>query len=348
MNDLDELKRYIVAHARGQRIGKLQEKLDSIVDDGDGPGSWVTQWSAAAAALERRGQLLPASRHYIMARFPYPDRPTRTRAAHDAAATFERWRAGRDLHPLDFEHDGHPVRCWQSGLSSARPRPLVVIMGGHLTVKEQWAPRLGVFRRLGLAAVVADIPRIGGNTVPYDAGAHRFLSSLLDAVGDRADVRQTYAIALSFSGHLALRCALEDPRLRGVVTAGAPIRSFFTDEAWQARLPRVTTDTLSHLTGLGLDQLGDWVIGPAQLAALRIPVAAVASTRDEIIPREDLLVLRDNVRDFRMLVHDDVHGAPNHTLESMAWTALSIQRMRGRSALPLRLLLRAARLRAAL
>ncbi|ASW55697.1 alpha/beta hydrolase [Plantactinospora sp. KBS50] len=344
MNDLAELKHYIVAHARGQRIGGLTGKLASIVDDGDGPGSWVTRWSAEGAALKDRGQWLPASRHYIMARFPYPDRPARTRAAQHATAAFERWRAGRDLHPLDFTHNGHPVRCWQSGLSATRPRPLVVIMGGHLTVKEQWAPRLGFFRRLGLAAVVADIPGIGDNAVPYDAQAHLFLSSLLDAVGDRAEVRQTYAITLSFSGHLALRCALRDQRLRGVVTAGAPIRSFFTDPAWQARLPRVTTDTLSHLTETSLDRLGDWAISPAELAALRIPVAAVASSRDEIIPPEDLLVLRDNVRDFRVLSHDDVHGAPKHTLESMAWTALSIQRMRGRSALPLRLLVRAARL----
>ncbi|WFE39911.1 alpha/beta hydrolase [Micromonospora sp. WMMD998] len=347
MNDLDELKRYIVAHARGQGIGRLTEKLAAIEDDGDGPGSWVAQWSAAAADLERRGEWLPASRHHIMARFPYPDRPARARAAERATATFERWRVGRDLHPLDFTHRGHPVRCWQSGLSPTRPRPLVVIMGGHLTVKEQWAPRLGVFRRLGLAAVVADIPGIGGNTVPYDADAHLFLSSLLDAVGDRADVRQTYAITLSFSGHLALRCAVRDQRLRGIVTAGAPIRAFFTDPAWQAQLPRVTTDTLSHLTGTTLDRLGDWAISAEHLAALRIPVAAVASTRDEIIPRDDLLMLRDNVRDFRVLTHDDVHGAPKHTLESMAWTALSIQRMRGRPTLPLRLLVRAARLRAA-
>jgi len=47
---------------------------------------------------------------------------------------------------------------------------------------------------------------------------------------------------MSFSGHQALRCAMDDSRIKGVITVGAPIREFFTDTAWQKDLPKVMLD----------------------------------------------------------------------------------------------------------
>jgi esterase FrsA len=335
MNDVDELKRYVEAHARGQRINGYRELLDRIhADEGDGDGTWVGEWNRAAERLTATGRHLEAGRHYAMARFPYVDGPARQDALERCVRSIDRWQADRnDIERLDMELDGGRVRCWTSGLSTRDRKPLLVIMGGIVTVKEQWAPMLANMRRLGMAGLVTELPGIGENTLRYGPESWRMLPGLLDAVADRADVTQTYAIALSFSGHLALRCALEDPRLRGVITVGAPIGAFFTDTDWQRRLPPITVNSLAHLTGIPsgdvVGGLGDWALSAEQLAALDIPVSYTACLRDEIIPPEDPRLLRDHVRDLEIVEYDDVHGAPGHTREAQLWTVASLFRSRG-------------------
>lgn len=334
MNDLTELKEYVRVHARGQRIDGYQAVLDAIrTDEGDGPGSWVGEWSRAAQEQQDRGRPLEASRRYAMARFPYVDGPAREEAGRRCVSALDGWRAGRGIEPLEVELKGGRVRCWTSGLSATEPKPLLVVMGGIVTVKESWAPLLTNVRKLGMAGIVTEMPGVGENTLRYGADSHRMLADLLDAVADRADVAQTHAIALSFSGHMALRCAVDDHRIRSVTTVGAPVGPFFTDAGWQDTLPRITVDTLAHLTGSPAGELPgdlpDWALTGEQLAALDIPVHYVASLRDEIIPAADIALLKEHVRTLDLVEKDDVHGSPNHTAETQLWTVASLMRDRG-------------------
>jgi esterase FrsA len=334
VNDLGELKEYVAVHARGQRIGGYAELLGRVTsDDGDGPGSWVGEWCRAAELLEGRGKDLAAAKHYAMARFPYVDGAARREALERCVRTLDRWSGPRGIERLDVELEQGRVRCWVSGLSASDPKPLLVVMGGIVTVKEQWAPILAHARRLGMAGLVTEMPGVGENTLRYTPQSPRMISGLLDAVTVRADTARTYAIALSFSGHLALRCAVEDPRIRAVITVGAPIGEFFTDTAWQRRLPRITVDTLAHMIGVKPGDvtggLGEWALTGEDLAALDIPVSYVASLRDEIIPLGDVRLLEDHVRDLTLVVNDDVHGSPGHVTETQLWTLASLFRARG-------------------
>ncbi|HEX2313444.1 MAG TPA: alpha/beta hydrolase [Thermomonospora sp.] len=332
-NDLGELKRHVLVHARGQKLDPARYRaiLRRIEHDEDGPGSWVAEWSRAARDLEERGRLLDACRHYAMARFPFVNGDARREAHERCVAVFDRWR--RDvpgIERLDLDLPGGRVRCWAAGLAPGRP--LMLIMGGIVTVKEQWAPMLARGERLGLAGVVLELPGVGENTLPYDSGSPRMLSALLDALADRADVDRTYALAMSFAGHLALRCATEDPRIRGVATTGAPVSGFFTDTAWQRdAVPRVTTDTLAHLVGTKpadvYDEIRDWALTGEALASLDIPVHYAASLRDEIIPPGETAHLRRHLRSFHLMENDDVHGSPRHAAEVGLWTLLAILRM---------------------
>jgi hypothetical protein len=337
MNDVTELKQYVVVHARGQQIPGYREVLDRIhTDHGDGPGSWVGEWCRAGEQADARGRLLEAGRHYALARFPYVDGPARQEAADRCVSTFDRWRLARgggDIERLDLGVEDSKVGCWATGLSSVDRRPLLVVLGGIVTVKEQWAPLLANAARLGMAAIVTELPGVGENPLRYQPQSWQVLSALLDAVADRADVSHSYAMALSFSGHLALRCAVADPRIRGVITVGAPVADFFTDAAWQRGLPRVTVDTLAHLTGTPAAELpgslAGWALTDAQLAGLRIPVCYTASRRDEIIPTADVQRLRRHVGDLRLVENDDEHGSPRHTAETQLWSVASLLRMRG-------------------
>lgn len=340
MNDVEELRVFAAVHARAQRVPDRVQRdvLARVTHDGEGPGSWTAEWSAAARGQSERGRPLLAARLYTMARFPYVDGPGRQRALELSVAEFRRWRADRnvDLQELTLAVDGGSVTCWASGFTARETRPkgpFVVLMGGIVSTKEQWAPVLLRMRRFGISGIVTDMPRAGASTVPYDDGSWRFLSGLLDALDGRADTSRTFAMMLSFSGHLALRCALDDPRVRGVATVGAPVHGAFADPAWQRGLPRITLATLAHLTGTTVDAVGEHLreraLTPGQLTALDIPVAYVASRQDEIIPAADIDLLRRHVRRLDLLEHDDVHGSPRHVAVTGPWLLRSVLRMHG-------------------
>ncbi|MFI6985320.1 alpha/beta hydrolase [Embleya sp. NPDC050154] len=340
MNDIDELKQFVLVHAKAQNIppahyGELLGRIDN--DDDGAPGSWAREWSRGAARLVGDGKLLEACRDYNMARFPYVDGPARQQALDGCVSTFGRWAAEQpDLERIDLDLPGGRVGCWATGLTDGPDgvrKPLLLVTGGIVSIKEQWAPVLLMARKLGLAGVVTEMPGVGENTLAYDRDSWRILSDVLDAVADRADVSRTYAVALSFSGHLALRCAVSDQRIRGIATAGVPVGAFFTDADWQSRLPRVTVDTLARLTGAKPENLyarmADWALTPDQLAALDIPVACTVSLRDEIIPPADPDLLRAHVRKLSLNTYDDVHGSPRHVTETRLWIIVSVLRMMG-------------------
>ncbi|MES9544133.1 MULTISPECIES: alpha/beta hydrolase [unclassified Actinomadura] len=338
MNDVEELKTFAAVHARTQRMSPRHcaEILRRITGDEEGArGSWARVWCEAAEEFERRGRPLEAGRHYAMARFPYVDGPARAHAHKKCVEMFGEWRRGlRGVERLDIEAAGGRFGCYAAGLSSRKPLPLLIVTGGIVSVKEQWAPTLRQSARLGMACVVTEMPGVGENGVPYTARAHEMLSALMDAVGSRADTARTYALALSFSGHLALRCAAEDSRLRGIATTGAPVGPFFTDASWRRGVPRITMDTIAHLAGVARADLDGilpgYALDSAELARVRAPVRYVSSLRDEIIPRADVARLRAHLRDLKVLELDDVHASPHHLAESSLWTARSLLEMRGR------------------
>ncbi|MEV5986238.1 alpha/beta hydrolase [Streptomyces sp. NPDC052051] len=326
MDHVEELKEFARLHARGQGMtaGHTARVLARITKDTPGdPDSWAAVWTAEGRVAAARGDLLDACRHYALARFPYHGDADRVRAQRLCVDTFDQWRRDQDgIERLEFDHPDGTVACWAAGLD--RHRPLLVVMGGIVSVKEQWAPLLPLLRRLGFAVVVTELPGVGENTFTYGPDSWRTLGFLLDRLADRARVFDTSMLALSFSGHLAVRAAAEDPRIRRVLTVGAPVADFFTDEAWWPRVPGITAQTLRHLTGSeDLDELRDRLPGfaltPKQLRQVRIPVRYVASGRDEIIPDTEQTLLRGTLDDVRFKTFDDVHGSPAHLGATRRW-----------------------------
>ncbi|MEU4526562.1 alpha/beta hydrolase [Amycolatopsis sp. NPDC024027] len=336
MNDIAELKRFVVLHARAQQLPPEQCRavLDRIDNDEEGQaGSWAVEWSRSAAELRERGDLLAASRHWTMARFPFVDGPTRQKALDDAVGAFDGWRAEAGIDRVRLDTPGGELRCWATERPAGPARPLLLVMGGIVSTKEQWAPALPLVHRLGMTGVVAELPGVGQNTRQYDRDSWRMIPDLLDALGPVASGVDIYALALSFSGHLALRAAGHDERLKGIVLAGAPVHDFFADPQWQRGIPRVTRDTLAHLTGTEpaevAGRIAGWGLTDDELRAVRIPVSCVVSTRDEVIPRSDVDRLIRTLPHLRLLEHDDVHGSPDHVAESQMWSVRSVLRMSG-------------------
>jgi len=326
MDHLEELKEFARLHARGQGMTAEHTRrvLTRITHDTAGaPDSWAAVWTAEGRAAAARGDLLDACRHYALGRFPYHGDTDRVRAQRLCVDAFDQWRRDQNgIERLEFDHGGGTVACWAAGLD--RHRPLLVVMGGIVSVKEQWAPLLPLLRKLGFAAVVTELPGVGENTVTYHPDSWRTLSHLLDQLSDRAQVSDTSMLALSFSGHLARRAAVEDPRIRRILTVGAPVADFFHDDTWWPRVPGITTDTLRRLTGSQNAGelrylLPQFALTPQQLRRLRIPVRYVASSRDEIIPGTARTLLRRTLDDVRFKTFDDVHGSPAHLGAMRRW-----------------------------
>ncbi|QMU78135.1 alpha/beta hydrolase [Streptacidiphilus sp. PB12-B1b] len=320
-SELLELRGLALLHARAQGIEDPQARqiLDRIVHPwGELPGSWGRVWNAAGDRLAARGLHLDACRHYAVGRFPYPGDEPRTLAQHRCVASFERWRGEQQgrVGRLEVTLDGGRFAAWTAGLDAGAPRPLLVVLGGIVSVKEQWAPLLALADDLGLAIAVTELPGVGENTLRYDLRSPRMLSALLDALADRADVHRTAAIALSFGGHLALRCALNDPRITAVATVGAPLRQFFEDRAWQRQVPATTVGCLARAARVvppaAFGHVRGWGLTDEELRRLRIPVHYVASLRDEIVPLGEVALLRRSGVRGEVTVFDDVHGAPAH------------------------------------
>ncbi|MCQ4084281.1 esterase FrsA [Streptomyces sp. RB6PN25] len=318
---LDELRDFALLHAQGQGIpaDRTRTVLSRVTQPwSTGPGGWARVWLAEGDALAGQGRHLEACAHYAMARFPYPADELRHLAQQRCVAAFDRWRTGQPhaIERLDVPFQDGTVRCWTAGLSQDEPRPLIVVAGGIVSVKEQWAPLLARAQELGVAVAVTELPGVGENTLRYGPLSFRMFSAVLDALDGRADVRRTAAIALSFGGHLALRCALVDPRVVCVATVGAPVKLFFEDQAWQRQLPRLTVATLARTTGvdpsLVFGYTRGWGLRCDELAMLRVPVHYVAALRDEIVPIGEVAVLRRAQVPGETTVFDDVHGAPGH------------------------------------
>ncbi|MGW0579913.1 alpha/beta fold hydrolase [Streptomyces sp. NPDC002920] len=337
MDHLAELKEFARLHARGQGISERQVAavLPRITNDEPGhPASWARVWTAEAQRQAVAGRPLEACRRYALARFPYHGDDDRRRAQANCVRTFDDWRRRRGVERLVLDHPaGGTVAAWASGLDPRRRRPLLLIMGGIVSVKEQWAPLLPKLARLGWAAVATEMPGVGENTLRYRADSWRLLPFLMDELADRARVADTSVLGLSFSGHLALRAAAEDRRIRSVHTVGAPVAGFFTDPVWWPRVPGITADTLGRLTGTRdvhelRSLLADFALGPELLRAVDIPVGYVVSSRDEIIPPTERQLLGCLLPRVRFKEFDDVHGSPAHLGAMRMWLIGSLLRAR--------------------
>ncbi|MDS1270916.1 hypothetical protein RIF23_11460 [Lipingzhangella sp. LS1_29] len=326
---LDEIKQLFRLHAKAQgvparRCDRILGRITAV--EGPGPTAWPGAWSRTAEVYAASGSHLDACRYYNAARFPFVADAHRARALERCVEEFGHWARGRGVERLTVPIGEVEVPVWAAPPEPGRP--LLVVTGGIVSIKEQWGQLLPAARRLGMTAVVAELPSVGENPLPYGRESWRMFPALIDFMAHRARTSHTVVLAFSFGGHLALRAAAHDRRIRGIATVGPPVWDFFRDRAWWNEVPWTTKATLAHLVDIPPEQLpsqmGDWGIGPDELAEVSADVYSVASRRDEIIPRGDVARLRSGLRRVEVLEHDDVHGSPHHLGATRLWLARSM------------------------
>jgi 2,6-dihydroxypseudooxynicotine hydrolase len=288
---------------------------------------WLDAWSATAEghrslALEARdaGHLqsageafLRAAVTYHFAKFVWLVDLERNRRATEAAI-----RAMYDAHAIldptarriEAELDGGAVVAnLRKPLTEAGPAPLVILVPGLDSTKEEFHLWENVFLRRGMATLSLDGPGQGesGFRMSIRADYEVAVAAILDGVAgeDDLDLERVGAAGLSLGGYYVVRAAAFEPRLRAVAGVSGP---YDMSANWDS-MPSLTREAFIHHSG-GVDE-ADALERAAQLnlagvaERVRQPCLVVTGSRDQVIPWEQTKRIADAVPHSEWVLYDD-------------------------------------------
>jgi 2,6-dihydroxypseudooxynicotine hydrolase len=133
--------------------------------------------------------------------------------------------------------------------SAPAPAPLVVLIPGLDSTKEEFFVWESVFLRRGMATLSLDGPGQGetGWRMPIRPEYELAVSAVLDAVSGRTelDPGRIGAVGVSLGGHYVVRAAAFEPRIRAVAGVSGP----YDFAAGWDEMPQLTRETVAHHTG---------------------------------------------------------------------------------------------------
>jgi esterase FrsA len=281
--------------------------------------------------LYRENKKEEAYQCYNLGRFPYVYSDARQKSLAKCILSFNEWvqECGFYVEKAEINYQNQSIPVYLSGFDDLQ-KPVLFVIGGIVSLKEQWSPFLFLGPKLGCAVVVAEGPGVGENPLAYQPDSFKMISSVLDQLAPRANVKQTYMVGMSFGGYLGIQAALEDSRIQGITTVGAPLHHFFLDPKNWEQVPAITKKTLAYQCRVDepllLGKLKDFAISGPKISQLSIPLHYIFSQKDEIIPSEERTFLLNHVRNLELVEFDDIHGSPHHMGEIQKYIPLSILR----------------------
>jgi 2,6-dihydroxypseudooxynicotine hydrolase len=287
---------------------------------------WLDAWSRSAELhleiaeqAEAAGNALTAGEAYVsaatcfhFAKFVWvvdadKNRAT-TRRAIDALA-----RAHRLLDPtaerLEIPFEGTQLAANLRRPAGVERPPLVVLIPGLDSTKEEFFGWENVFLRRGMATVSLDGPGQGesGFELPIRHDYEVAVGALLDHVADRGDLDHDRigAVGVSMGGYYAPRAAAFEKRIKAVAGISGP---YTMGSNWDD-LPNVTRETLMHHTHAADDDEARERTLKLDLtgAAERIdqPALILTGRLDRLIPWEQTKRIADEAQDATWVLFDD-------------------------------------------
>jgi 2,6-dihydroxypseudooxynicotine hydrolase len=197
--------------------------------------------------------------------------------------------------------------------------PLVVLIPGLDSTKEEFFNFEDVFLRRGLATLSLDGPGQGeaGFDAPIRHDYEVAVSTILDALADREDVDldRVGAAGVSLGGYYAPRAAAFEPRLRAIAGVAGP---YSFGELWDD-LPVLTREAFVYYSGAADEEQG-------REGALRLDLAGVAERieqpallvtgkLDRLIPWESTKRIADEAPNAELVVYEE----GNHVCNNVAY-----------------------------
>jgi alpha-beta hydrolase superfamily lysophospholipase len=169
--------------------------------------------------------------------------------------------------------------------------PLVVILNGTSTSKEETLSWGGAFLEHGLAVLALDWPGSGESSlhVPPTPDCDDFLEGVIAVVsGEPAvDATRIGLVGFSLGGAVAALAAANDRRVGAIVAVTPP----FDPRSWFARAQPLLRRHLATIAGGGehLTRLTSGFALPGTIERVRCPVLVFGAGRDLIVPPEEAI-----------------------------------------------------------
>ncbi|HEY2266682.1 MAG TPA: nitrilase-related carbon-nitrogen hydrolase, partial [Streptosporangiaceae bacterium] len=310
---------------------------------------WCREWGRTARHYEQLAEGAEAAGRTVTAgeawrraalcwhwgKFVFTDHPEEQRAAHERTVACFRRGAGTLSPPAE------PVRVPYAGSTLAaylrippgEPGPVVVMIPGLDSVKEELQATAEYMLRRGLAVIAIDGPGQGEAEYefPIEPAYERVVTAVADYLKGRDDLDpdRLGVFGVSLGGYYAARSAAYEPRVRAAVDLAGPYR---WDQDWDA-LPSQTRTTFQARSGAASPAQARERAAALTLedAAARItcPLLVVHGGRDRLIPAYHAERLaREAPGAELMLYPDGSHGVTNHAFESRAamadWLAVRL------------------------
>ncbi len=297
---------------------------------------WIGAWSETAALhlglaaeAEAEARERTAGEAYVRAALAFhfakyvwvvdPERNRETTVrARDAL-----YEAHRLLDPtaerIVADRDGVSIRANLRRPPGAERPPLVILIGGLDSTKEEFFNFEAVFHARGLATLALDGPGQGeaGFGAPIRHDYEVAVSLALDTIAGRDDLDndRVGAAGVSLGGYYAPRAAAFEPRLRAAAGVSGP-RNF--GELWD-QLPPVTRESFVHYSGSTDDEQGRERAGRLDLDGIaeRIeqPLLVITGKLDRLIPWESTRSVAESAPAGRFVLYEE----GNHVCNNVAY-----------------------------
>lgn len=296
---------------------------------GDGPSSWVREWSMEGEAQERAAAriaaagdddaatlqaYLLAANYYSIAGFPEYYTPAEKQALRKHVAAYE--RAGQYMSPplqiVPVEVRGHKMKTYFHRPAPAGRPPLILWTNGTDKFKAHAYSSVSKLVSMGFAVVTFDIAGVAENDLWKLTPDGEFVHlAVLDHYAARKDIdaANIFEVGISFGGYFAAKMAARnDPRLRAVAAVCGPVHSSFTMTVPQARAAlaspeRRTIQAFSHRIGADIEDLDAFTRAAARFSLLnqqvivpgrktiKTPLLIVNGGRDRLSTLADMQLL---------------------------------------------------------
>ena len=310
---------------------------------------WCEVWSAVAAQhkalaeeAEAEERLRSAGEHYAQAavyyhfaKFLFVQHRVQMRAAHaeavrclDAALPYLDPPGRRVEIPFD---SGKLVGVLRLPRSNGGPHPLVVMIPGLDSTKEEFRTTEALFLERGVGTFSVDGPGQGEAEydLPVRADWEKPGGAILDAVAqlDGVDPDRLAVWGISLGGYYAPRVAAGDERVRACVALAGP---YDFGACWDG-LPALTREAFrvrAHLTSADQAQSYARTFSlEAHAASIHCPLLVIAGKRDRLFPWQDAERLAAEAAGptTLLLLEQGNHGCMNvaaqHRYKTADWLA---------------------------
>ena len=175
--------------------------------------------------------------------------------------------------------------------TTSGPAPLVVMLNGTSTSKEETLLWSGAFLEQGLAVLALDWPGSGESSlhVPPTPDCDDFMEGVIVVVSGESviDASRIGLVGFSLGGAVAALAAANDRRVGAIVAVTPP----FDPRPWLARAQPLLRRHLATIAG-GEEQLTRLTSGfalPGVMGRVRCPVLVFGAGRDLIVPPEEAI-----------------------------------------------------------